>query len=225
MGKKKIVGLISGFIIILIAFSYSAYAITGKIGNARMVINVEVGDTIEKSIRVINDNEVHIEVNLFASGDLINNIEIIDSNFTLQPYEEKNARFKIRITSPGKTNSKINVQFKPSNSNESGIGLSSNIIVNAYEKEGLSERGLSDDLEDVENEEDVGDVENEEIEVKESPIEKLVFKNKINTAYIILGMPSVILFIILLVLIYFSTKIKKRRRGDEKRIKKEVEKK
>lgn len=103
-------------------------AITASIGNARMILTAETGDTIEKSILVKNVNDVAVKIELFATGDLAEDITIKDDNFTLQPGEEEKAYFTIDVKKSGKTESKINVQFTPVDG-KNGAGLSSTIIV------------------------------------------------------------------------------------------------
>ncbi|MFA5993129.1 MAG: hypothetical protein WC796_05475 [Candidatus Pacearchaeota archaeon] len=117
-----------------IVLATSASAITGKIGNGRMLINLEKGDSIERSILVINDNTVAVNISLLASGDLEKSITIIDKNFMLQPGEEKKAMFNLSADDVGKKEGKINVKFQPIGLNESGVGLSSQIILTVYEQ-------------------------------------------------------------------------------------------
>jgi hypothetical protein len=58
-------------------------------------------------------------------------VRILDSNFTLQANETKDARFEIIVSEPGRYDGKIYVSFNPDgeNVNESGVGLASNIII------------------------------------------------------------------------------------------------
>ena len=105
-----------------------ASAITGSIGNARMILRLEKGETIEKSILVKNVNDIAVEIEMFASGDLEGYIEIKDEKFTLQPDEEKKAGFTLEAGEDGTTESRINVKFTPTDGGN-GVGLSSTIIV------------------------------------------------------------------------------------------------
>ena len=81
------------FFILIVSLSFSVSALTGKIGNLKINEIVEIGDTVDRTIRVINDNDISINVTLFLDGDLENEIELIDEKFTLGPGEEKKARF------------------------------------------------------------------------------------------------------------------------------------
>ena len=105
------------------SFVGSVSAITGSIGNARMILRPDIGDTIERSILVKNVNEVALDIELSAAGDLADEIEIIDSEFQLAAGAEKNAKFKIEVKKKGTTESKINVKFSPTDGGN-GVGLS-----------------------------------------------------------------------------------------------------
>ena len=120
-------------IFLFILTLHNVDAITGKIGNGRMVLNAEVGETIEKSIRVINDNDEALNISVFSGGNNSELIKIYDSNFILNAGEEKNAKFDIKAISPGTTESKIFIQFSPLNDKESGVGLTSQIILVAHD--------------------------------------------------------------------------------------------
>ena len=131
-GKMKksvsyIVNVLS-FVVVLIFLSSSVFAITGSIGNARMILRAEQGDSIEKYILVKNVNNVSVNIELSASGDLEDYVDIKDSNFSLGPEEEKKAYFTIQAAKPGTTETKINVKFSPVDG-KNGVGLSSTVIV------------------------------------------------------------------------------------------------
>jgi hypothetical protein len=134
--NKKIISSILVITIIVFSItmiSINASAITGKIGNGRMILNLEQGDKLEKYIQVINDNNVSVNISVYSSGDLENNIEVLDENFMLNPGEDKRARFIITAGAPGNYEGKVNVAFKPT-SNESGVGISAQIILNVHKK-------------------------------------------------------------------------------------------
>jgi len=116
-------------ILSLIILISSVSAITGTIGGSRIILrDVEVGDVIERNILVRNTNDVSVDIELFASGDLGSDITIIDNEFTLAPNEEKKAYFTIEVTKEGTTEGEINVEFTPVGGGN-GVGLSSTIIV------------------------------------------------------------------------------------------------
>ncbi|MFA6023455.1 MAG: hypothetical protein WC781_05190 [Candidatus Pacearchaeota archaeon] len=117
----------------ILIFSANTSAITGKIGNGRMILNTEVGEKIDRSILVINDNNITLNISLFPTGDLANSIIVNDKSFLLQPGEEKKAGFTIQSDKAGRYESKINVKFTPYQINESGVGLSAQIVLNVNE--------------------------------------------------------------------------------------------
>ena len=123
---KKIFSILIAFALIAFFIS-SAYAITGSIGNARMILRASVGDNIEKYILVKNVNNVSLTIELLPSGDLGEYIKIRENNFTLSPGGEKRAYFTINVAKNETTESQINVKFIPSEGN--GVGLTSTIIV------------------------------------------------------------------------------------------------
>ncbi|MBS3092294.1 hypothetical protein J4466_02635 [Candidatus Pacearchaeota archaeon] len=130
---NKILSILIIVFVLLFSLSLTS-AITGKIGNGRMILNLEAGEAIERSIQVINDNDVPLNITLFVGGNLTDNIELIDENFVLNAGEEKQARFTLTAGKElGRDEGRINVKFAPTNENEAGVVLSSQIIVNVKE--------------------------------------------------------------------------------------------
>ena len=132
MAMKKVIITLSVLLVIFIAvisMVSSVYAITASIGNARMVLRANVGDTIERAVLVKNVNNVTVKVSSFASGDLAQDMILKDANFTLEANQEKNIDFKVKIAKNGTTETKINIAFSPTDGKSGGVGLSSTIIV------------------------------------------------------------------------------------------------
>ena len=125
-------------LLIVVILSSSVLAITGSIGNARMILRPEVGllgTTLEKTILVKNVNNETISVKLEASEEFKDMVKIIDSEFLLQQGEEKKARFEIKLKKPGDYGGRIGVFFKEINDTKSqGVALSSTIIIHATKK-------------------------------------------------------------------------------------------
>mgnify|MGYP001597742418 CR=1 FL=1 len=120
-------------LIALVLFNMlSVSAITGSIGNARMILHGEQGDSFDKYVTVKNVNDVPLDIELSASGDLADYVDIKDEKFTLAAGEEKQAQFTIKAAKAGTTETSINVQFKPQNE-KTGVGLTSTIIIIAEE--------------------------------------------------------------------------------------------
>ncbi len=138
-------------LIVLAMCSVFVSAITASIGNARMVLYPKVvpGEPtiIEKSIAVNNINDVDVEIELKSSEEFEQYVNIIDDSFVLKPTEYKNARFNINITQPGRYEGKIFVTFLPvDESNSSGVGLASNILIIAKETEEDNLKNMSSEI-------------------------------------------------------------------------------
>ncbi len=182
-------------IVVLISLDYAS-AITGKIGNGKMILNAEVGDVIERSILVINDNDVVVNITVSASGGLEKDAKIIDKNFILQPGEEKKAEFTIKIKKPGTNTTRINVQFSPMNVNKSGVGLSSQVITHAFGKGELPEEEETNSEEKSESEDKLtGSIVKEE-------------DSQSSKVFIMMGVVSIVLLVVLVFLLSFLSKKK-----------------
>lgn len=177
---KKIV-VVLGVILLFLLTIVNVSAITGKIGNGKMVISSDVGETVSRTIRVINDNNVAINITIIPSGDLEDDIYIEDESFVLQPNEEKNAKFEVDITKAG--TSKINVKFTPLNG-EPGVVLSAQLTVNTNGWEG-DETSDSNII--------TGDVAGSDNSDNQNRLR--------NTFLVIMGVLTIILLIILIVLL------------------------
>ena len=152
MKKRYLSILIAVFFILL--FISNVSALVGKISNGRVVLNLESGEDVKRTVGVINDNDVPINVTLTSSGDLKDDIEIIDNNFILEPGEEFKARFGLTAPDkPGTYTGRVNVLFAPLEGGNS-VGLSSVITLNVIGDENVP----NDEEEDVpEDEDDEGD--------------------------------------------------------------------
>ena len=128
MGIKSKLNLTVILLIILLSLISSIYAITGSIGNARMILRLNGGEEIEKYVLVKNVNNITVDIEIIVDGDLKDYIDIKEDKFTLAPGDEKKAYFTIKAAKPDVTESKINVKFIPKDG-KNGVGLSSTIIV------------------------------------------------------------------------------------------------
>ncbi|PIN78119.1 hypothetical protein COV15_00465 [Candidatus Woesearchaeota archaeon CG10_big_fil_rev_8_21_14_0_10_34_12] len=138
-------------LLFVLIFSSSVLAITGSIGNAKMILTVEPGDSIERSILVKNVNNVSVNVSVSVSGDLEKEINILDKFFVLEPGDEKKAWFNVKLSKEGVYNSRINVKFVPSSVNGSGVGLASNVIIKVGDYSSSDSESDGEDSEDIEN--------------------------------------------------------------------------
>lgn len=188
----------------------SVSAITGSIGNAKMILSKtlypELGTldgkktvTIEKSILVKNVNDVPVNVTLEADADGEKFIDIIDESFILESSNngipaEKKAVFQIRIKDKGYYEGKINVFFKPLEKNQPGIVLTSTVIVNAGEGDEIDNSDDGDDGDNNDNRDD-------------SNLIKNVLNNaKISKEAVFLGATTLLLIVLLIGLVYIMKK-------------------
>ena len=140
-------------------------AITGSMGNAKMILYPEVNGwfttTIEKTILTKNVNDVPIKIRLERDLEAIKFIELIDEGYILEPGTEKKAQFLVKVKKEGRYEGRINVFFSAVEGKEAGVVLSSQIIViakkaqdyeeiNEEEQEGVSLTGAITEQEDKE---------------------------------------------------------------------------
>ncbi len=225
MKKKKEFGLITlAFITILLLSQFALVsAITGSMGNARMVLYPEVNGLtntiIEKSILVKNVNEVPITIKLEVDESSTEFLELVDTDVELEPGTEKRMAFKVKVKKPGRYDGKINVFFSESEGEGPGVALASNIIIIAKNPNDSGYDNQDDDENDNSNEvnsdnEDpiTGDVTSENSE-KRKPIGAL------------LTITTVILIVALIVLYFLSEKKMKSKKDIEKKKVEEIKEK
>jgi hypothetical protein len=222
LGKTLLIMIL---LIVLVNLTFVS-ALTGSMGNAKMVLYPEVNGwfstTIEKSILTKNVNDVPINVTLIISDDGSKEfLELIDESFILQPGENKNAEFLVRVKKEGRYNGRIVVTFNSIDpeSKAPGVALSSTIIVIAKKDQ---------DYKEV-NEDEETDDENSEINETDENGTVNVFggnkgsSDKETSIFSVKGFligSSVFLLVILLILGYLVVKKtndkKKKKRGGKK---------
>jgi hypothetical protein len=118
-------------------------AITGAMGNARMVLYPEVNGwtntVIEKSILVKNVNNERINITLQMNEGAEKFIELVDKSFILEPNTEKEAKFIVKVRKEGTYDAKINIFFSSVDEEKAGVALSSEIIVIAKKDQGYDD--------------------------------------------------------------------------------------
>ncbi|MFH1585138.1 MAG: hypothetical protein ABIB79_00030 [archaeon] len=156
-------------ILVLLLNLAAVSAITGSMGNARMILRPEVDGstivTIEKYIKVKNVNDVPINVTLETDDDGAEFIELIDSFVGLEPGEEYKAKFLVEVQDPGTYEGRINVFFTPADGEGAGVALSSTIIVVAAGED--EEPNPEPEEEEEDDEEDDSESNNDEKDDKE----------------------------------------------------------
>lgn len=192
INKKIGIPLIS--IILFVGLIYIASAITGSIGNSRMVLRLAPGETIDRYILVKNVNDVPVTINMVATGDLSKDLKIKDASFVLQPAQEKQAHFTIKAPQSGTSETKINIQFTPEDGNS--IGLTSTIIVVVNESASPGQNNVPDYGTDNGSGVNVNDGSNKSISSGVSPV-------------LLLAISTLVLVIILAALYIYSVKKKR----------------
>ena len=193
---KKNIAFIGVFILVVLLSSFLVSAVTGKIGNGRMVLNMEVGDTIERYVNVINDNNEPVNITIFVTGDLKDDFNLEETNFILEPNTEKKVYFSYKAKESGTYETKINIQFAPLEG-KNGVGLSSTVIIKVY--------GQGDSPDDTNTSSDTNS-ENDTGSVSVRPnIGSVMGGNKESSfkPIYLLGISTVILLLVFLGLLYF----------------------
>jgi len=207
MKKRTITIILLTILISLISIS-SVLAITGSIGNSRMVLRLEPGQEIEKYILVKNVNDIPLTIDLIPTGDLEENVKLKEETFILYPGEEKKAYFTIFAEEAGSYETKINVKFTPEEGN--GIGLSSTIIIFSKNPDDTEPE---DSEEDEEIEEDYNTLTDENASVSFGMTGHAVDQQndlKISKTQILI-VSTIILIVIFLALIIYSLNKKKKK--------------
>jgi hypothetical protein len=124
---KKAVFLVCVLFVVMLSVS-SVLAITARLQNGRAVLRAdEVGEVFDRYVTPINSNDVPVTVDIYPSGDLVDDVNVLDNNFVLQPGEEKRARFTIKASRGGATETKINVVFTPEDGDP--VGLAATLVI------------------------------------------------------------------------------------------------
>lgn len=197
---KRLSLMVGILFILLISIGFSS-AITGAMGNARMVLYPEVNGwtntIIEKSILVNNVNNESINITLQLSEEAAKFIELIDKSFILEPHTEQQANFLVKVRKEGTYTGKINVFFSPIGEKKAGVALSSEIIVIAKKNQGYEE------VEETIEEDDTNAT--GEVVDKED-------KNPFSGTWIFFGSTFVLLLIFIGLMFLLSKKGEKRRK-------------
>src|SRR3989338_8497569 len=142
----------STLIVVLLISIVSVSAITGSIGNAKMILS----KTLYPELGTL-DGKKTVTLEKDADGEKF--IDIIDESFILESSNngipaEKKAVFQIRIKDKGYYEGKINVFFKPLEKNQPGIVLTSTVIVNAGEGDEIDNSDDGDEGDNNDNRDD-----------------------------------------------------------------------
>lgn len=196
-------GILILSLVLLLSCSF-VYALTGSIGNARMILYPEVGffgTTIEKSITVRNVNNESVNISLQVSDELKDVIELIDDSFILQPGEEKDAAFLIKLRKAGDYEGNINVFFTSLEGGKTGVALSSTIII-------LADGESNDNSDNSDNTNDDTIIDSNGTGITGNVVSD---QNKISPVLIASLLTTLVLAVFLVWLIFMINKRKKKR--------------
>lgn len=203
-------------IILASLFAANVLAITGTIGNARMVLYPTVGSitgaSIERTILVRNVNDEQIHIQMTVPSENPNKIDLKDKDFVLASGEAKNTTIVIHVKNAGDFEDKVNVFFSPMEKGP-GVVLSSVIIIHA-EKKGWFGNADGGNNQDVENTTITQDG-NISINANNSTIDNS--DKKSGSGIFILGISTIVLLVIL-VLILVILKRKKEPKLEKRRV-------
>ncbi len=195
--------LLTLFLVFVLVVS-SVSAITGSVGNLKVVLRPEVnkGDVvvIDRVLKINNVNDVDIKVTLTPDQILDSFSEIIDKEFILKPGESKDAKFKLNLKNSGTYTGKIYIRFSELEGKNPGVVLSSTVTIVAsgtapefVEPEETEE--VPNEPEKIDNDVVNGDSEEQKVDVS------LGDKDLENKENIDVANPLVGIFIIFLVLV------------------------
>ena len=120
--EKRAVNIAAIIFLIFLLVPAFVSAVTATLQGARMVLSAQVGEKIERSITVMNRNDISVTINITKSGDLADNLVISGkTTFELEPGQEQKVFFTIKASEPGTTETRINVLFIPSEGNAVGL--------------------------------------------------------------------------------------------------------
>lgn len=204
------------FLIVLLLSITSVFAITGSIGNSRVVLRLDPGETVEKSILVKNVNDIPVNVNITVGGDLANRVDIKDSYFVLQPGDEKKAYYDIKAQKErNTTETKFAVTFT---SDEGNVGLLATVIVitedssdeeDSDSDSGFSLGGLFGGDEDVDSDTDNSD---------NSITGNSIFDTTKINPIMALSISTLVLLLVFIVLIVYASKKKNKLKKTVKQV-------
>jgi hypothetical protein len=197
-------------------------AVTATIGNAKAIIEADKGEILDRTIIVRNVNDVIVDIEIGASGDLKDYVKVIDEKFSLNPGEMKKARYKIEIGEGGTTITNLNVQFSPQDGSN-GVGLSAELIVKAGGSNNLDRQDdINDDLGDSNSDNQDSSSDDSEdtgvsISFKNNPATgRVIGLKNVNKAVVFGSLSTLIVLIVLIGLVVYANKISKTKKEVKK---------
>jgi len=127
---------VSLVLVLLVSLSFAS-ALTASIGNSRRIVRIDPGETVTGKVLVRNVNDVAVTITATVSGDLAEDLKLREDTLELQPGQEDNLHYTVKVEEEGTTETKINVGFKSEDAG--GVGLAATLMVIAREGEGGSD--------------------------------------------------------------------------------------
>jgi hypothetical protein len=132
--KKTSRLFVSGFVLLLVLNILSVSALTASIGNAKAVVSVELNPSgktvVERTLKVINSNDIPVNITLFVDPEIKDYIEILNETFILDAGKEYSAGYRIILNESGVYEGNINVLFTEVGKKD-GVVLPANLIISA----------------------------------------------------------------------------------------------
>lgn len=123
------------YFMILFILSVPLLALTGSIGNPRVVLRPNITEghtkTIDRTILIenVNDVPVHIDVYVQEGFEDVATIADEDKGFDLQPGANRKAKFSLTISDPYSHVGSILVRFSPNDGAGPSVMLGSKILI------------------------------------------------------------------------------------------------
>lgn len=147
-------------ILVFLILIGNVFALTAALGTARGIVRIDVEEgqttTLDRTLKVLNKNDVNVKVGLEVDGDLVGKLDLQETELILGPNEEHNIRYLVRIDQPGRYEGKIKAGFAREDGEGAGVGTTYTLIILA---EGPGEEFVSEmqDTGDQESLDEEGD--------------------------------------------------------------------
>jgi len=112
-----------------------AHSLIAAIGNAKVILRVEASPDnpaiLDRTLKVINKNDIAVKVTLTPDEELRPFITILDKEFELAPHTDKDAAYILNIDRGGQIDGIVNVAFMPADPTvkDNTVGLASRITI------------------------------------------------------------------------------------------------
>jgi len=130
---RKAVLVLETVVVMLLLF-HSVHALIYSIQPPRMVLRGAVGENIEGFVDVANPNNVTLYAKITSRGDIADMIQLNETDFALNPGENKRINFTFATDVPGNYTGELVFRLS-SGEKGTGAALASQVIIIAQEAE------------------------------------------------------------------------------------------